>query len=94
MSDDKVLYLSFLCAATSLVLIWRWGRGETAGRRFPPGPRGLPLLGNVLDLSKDVPIWQTFQSMAQDYRMHLGPTFPDLTELAYSQTQMCYISGY
>ena len=75
--NDKVFFVAFLCVATSsLALIWKRKRSG-AKLPFPPGPKGLPLLGNVLDIPKDVPIWVAFTSTAQKFSMYqLCPSFP------------------
>ena len=67
MSDNRVLYAASLCAAASAIaLVLRWQRN--GGRLpYPPGPRGYPLIGNVLDVPRDTPIWKAFISIAQKY---------------------------
>lgn len=34
---------------------------------YPPGPKGYPILGNVLDLTMSVPIWENLHSLANDH---------------------------
>ena len=34
---------------------------------YPPGPKGYPILGNVLDLTTTVPIWEDVTSLANSY---------------------------
>ena len=34
---------------------------------YPPGPKGYPILGNVLDLPKNIPTCEIFQSLANDH---------------------------
>jgi hypothetical protein len=66
MNDKKVLYAASLFAATSLAaLVWR-RRGDSRPP-YPPGPKGYPLVGSVLDIPRDVPVWQGFSSIAQKY---------------------------
>ena len=74
--SDNALRVASLCAAISFAFIWKWRRRDTK-RLFPPGPKGLPLLGNVFDIPKGVPVWLTFTSMSQKYGMYpFHPAFP------------------
>jgi len=34
---------------------------------YPPGPKGYPILGNVLDLTATIPIWEDITSLANRY---------------------------
>ena len=36
---------------------------------YPPGPKGYPILGNVLDLTMGVPLWEDITSLANRYGM-------------------------
>jgi len=66
-SDTTLFAASLFAGAASLALIWRWRQSERPP--YPPGPKGYPLIGNILDLPKDVPIWKTFMSLAKQYGM-------------------------
>ena len=68
--SDGALYVASLCAAVSLAFIWKW-RCRESRLSFPPGPKGLPLLGNVFDIPKGVPVWLAFTSMSKKYSMYL-----------------------
>ena len=75
-TNYKVFYVASLCVAASLALFWKRKRSGSK-LPFPPGPKGLPLLGNVLDIQKDVPIWLAFMSLAQKFSMYpFRPSFP------------------
>ena len=68
MSDNNALYATMLGAIVLLALIWN-GRRSGAKMPFPPGPKRLPLLGNALDVPRDVPIWRTFTAVAKKFSM-------------------------
>lgn len=92
MGDNKAVYLFSFCVATSLALIWKWLRGGTR-LPFPPGPKGLPLLGNVLDVPRDVPIWQAFASISREFSVSLLPRPFSNTSLKrlYEDTDVLYL---
>ena len=60
MLNASVLYPLVLCIPI-LILARRWKKPTVP---YPPGPKGYPILGNVLDLSMSVPIWESFASLA------------------------------
>ena len=68
MNDSKVLYAASFGVAASLaalgVLSWQHSEGRPP---YPPGPKGYPLIGSVLDVPQDVPIWQAFGSIARQH---------------------------
>ena len=37
------------------------------GPPYPPGPRGHPLIGNLLDFPSRVPLWEGLTSLAKQY---------------------------
>ena len=63
MIDISVLY-SLLFGVFILALLRKWTRHTLP---YPPGPKGYPILGNVLDLPKNVPIWESLTSLKNRY---------------------------
>ena len=63
MLDAFVLYtLLLFVGVLSLALKWK-----KPARPYPPGPKGYPILGNVLDLPMGIPVWESFVSLAKNY---------------------------
>ena len=61
-----MLAVSVLCSlplcAFILVLV---RRSKKFALPYPPGPKGYPILGNVLDLPANIPIWEGLSSLAE-----------------------------
>ena len=65
MLDTILLYTLPLCIFI-LALARKWRKH---GLPYPPGPKGYPILGNVLDLPASIPIWESLTSLANCQRM-------------------------
>jgi len=92
MTNNEALLAASLCAATSLALIWRWQKNRSRPP-YPPGPKGYPLIGNVLDVPQDVPVWKTFIDLAQKsgkYPLYLAENRPTKI-LSIQDTDVLYL---
>lgn len=57
-------------------------RARCRGLRYPPGPRGLPLLGNLFDIPQRAP-WETYTRWGKQYGMQLvTPSIKEHDELS------------
>jgi len=65
----EVLVLSLLLFCVSVLAFRRWRKPTSS---YPPGPRGYPILGNALDLSQNLSLWENLTSLANRHGMLPG----------------------
>ena len=63
MLNASVLYPLVLCTPIVILAL----KQKKPAVPYPPGPKGYPILGNVLDLPTSVPIWESFTSLANTH---------------------------
>lgn len=56
---------ALLAVAVSFIFVQR--RRRKTRLPYPPGPKGYPVIGNVLDIPKDVPLWMALVQMTEKY---------------------------
>ena len=76
LSLTLVEYLVLDLAALSLfAYVVRTYLGDRSSRRrglqYPPGPRGLPILGNLFDIPRRAP-WETYTRWGKQYGAQLA----------------------
>jgi hypothetical protein len=54
----------------SFVYLLKYFLARRARTPYPPGPKGLPLIGNLLDLPKQYE-WETFTRWGQEFGTHI-----------------------
>ena len=66
---DVTVAILLIAAPILLVALFRYVAKESTRKLpYPPGPKPLPIVGNLLDLPKD-PIWRGYDSMSRKYGM-------------------------
>jgi len=81
LDDSKILshWVIPVGATVSAIALTRYFKSRGSPNEpklpYPPGPRGLPLIGNMLDLPRDMPIWEGFSQMAETHRTLIVLTF-------------------
>ena len=86
-----MLYAVSICAATWLALVLKWLR-DGARPPYPPGPTRYPLIGSVLELPRDVPMFKGFVSIAKTFSRWPTPTEGHRAKgVAVSDTDVLYM---
>ncbi|KAK0434405.1 cytochrome P450 [Desarmillaria tabescens] len=63
---SSLILLDIAIALADLVFLWYLFRRNNRDAPFPPGPRGLPLIGNLLDMPSEKE-WLTFAKWGEKY---------------------------
>ena len=76
--------LQIVASISALGALWLWYRGSRSGRYpLPPGPKKLPILGNLFDLPSSYE-WEDYAKWAKEYS-ELGDSF------VHSQRLLTYL---
>lgn len=70
MTDIMAVQLVILL--TIAVYAFLWARKVFNGERLPPGPKGLPILGNLLELSVD-DVWVKYRDWGKEHGQFTSP---------------------
>jgi hypothetical protein len=69
--DYLALDLAALSLFTYVARKYLADRSRRQGLRYPPGPRGLPVIGNLFDIPQRAP-WETYTRWGKQYGMQTG----------------------
>jgi hypothetical protein len=74
--DSAAVYLAPVVLTGLLVIFVRFNKSDSP-IPFPPGPRGLPFIGNALDMPSLYP-WEIFSEWGKKWGeyTHLSPLLP------------------
>jgi cytochrome P450 len=61
------------------------------GRRYPPGPKGWSVIGNLLDMPKSHS-WRVFSEMGDTYGMFMLYVRREMTDATYFQGDLIYLN--
>ena len=57
----------FVLLVVALLLFLMHRRRRNSRLPYPPGPKGLPVVGNTFDVPQDVPLWKAAMSIGANY---------------------------
>ena len=65
---DDLGYISLLLPVFVTLLAWYWLQKRSKSTLpYPPGPKGYPLIGNLLDFPVGAPLWEGLADMARQH---------------------------
>lgn len=85
-------YTSLTLPVCVALPVWFWlRRRQKNALPHPPGPKGYPLIGNVLDFPTGVPLWRGLATMAKQYgrNSHSFPKFPVASPTPFNHRYGC-----
>ena len=85
----SVTFVDFVLAAVGLYCVARLVSSKKSSLPLPPGPKGLPLLGNLLDMPSERE-WHTFAKWGQQYGVSWSPPFGSSTHAGHRRFQERY----
>ncbi|XP_068089319.1 cytochrome P450 2K6-like [Hyperolius riggenbachi] len=79
------IYTLLLLVLLNIIRSWKWWSPDSSSETFPPGPRGLPVIGNLHMINLKRPT-ETLMKLSKQY----GPIF----SLRMGSVKMVVLSGY
>jgi len=97
MARTDLLYLLPVALLAAVVVYRRlkhWGRSRSFP--LPPGPKGYPIIGNVLDIPRGVPLWEGILSLGRQHGESITPWSAETStiSLAPLDTDILYLNFF
>ncbi|KAK0501150.1 cytochrome P450 [Armillaria luteobubalina] len=84
---NSLVPLDIAIALAGLVFVWRFCHISSRNTPFPPGPRGIPFLGNLLDMPSEKE-WLTFAKWGEKYGDIVSVSFLGRRLIVINSVQM------